>query len=76
MEHDRRHAQELPSATADLPASLTLAVANELAAAEQHAQEAELRLRQLQHRYQALTRVLGEWTWTTTLVLHTCRATP
>jgi PAS domain S-box-containing protein len=43
-----------------------VAPADALATAEQRAQDAERRLRQLQHRYQSLTGMLAEWTWTAT----------
>jgi len=66
MEHERRRAREFPSANADLPANLMVAPADALATAEQRAQDAERRLRQLQHRYQSLTGMLAEWTWTAT----------
>ncbi len=66
MQHERRRAREVPSANADLPADLMVAPADALAAAEQRAQDAERRLRQLHHRYQSLTGMLAEWTWTAT----------
>jgi PAS domain S-box-containing protein len=66
MEHESRRAREFPSANADHPAKLMVAPADALVAAEQRAQDAERRLRQLQHRYQSLTGMLAEWTWTAT----------